>query len=128
MTPKILEKPQDLWATNGLVRVQLDVSRQAPSPGRNGHGSNHRDFAGMPGAVHQLRGLSDGGPCPLHVRSQQQSAFIDEDNMGLVLPRLFLMRDQFRATQRLTASWFRSRARNCGFCQLNPKSRSKSER
>lgn len=115
MTPELLEKLQDLWAANGLLCVQLNVGRQASSLGRDGHRPDHRDFAGVAGSVDQLRSLAEGCPGPLEVGRQQQSAFIDEDEVGLASPGLFLMRGQSRATQPLTTPWLRSRGRNCGF-------------
>jgi hypothetical protein len=56
VTHELLEKPQHPQAPNGLLHVQPNVSRQAPSLGRD----DHRGFVASP--VHQLRGLADGSP------------------------------------------------------------------
>ncbi|MDB5344399.1 MAG: hypothetical protein JWP89_2776 [Schlesneria sp.] len=112
MSPELLEKLQHLGTPNGLLCVPLNVGGQASSPGRDGHGPDHRDFAGVTSPVDQLRSLAEGCPGALDVGCQQQSAFIDEDEVGLVSPGLFLRRGQSRATQPLTTSWLRSRGRN----------------
>lgn len=128
VTPDLLQKLQHLAAANRFFRVQLDVRRESPPLGRDRDRPDRRHLAGMAGAMHELRRLTDGCPGPPHVRRQQQTAFIDEHEVGLAATRLFLIRGQSRATQPSTTAWFRSRGRRCGFWQLNPRSRSKSLR
>jgi hypothetical protein len=128
VTPDLLQKLQHLAAANRFFRVQADVGGKSPPFGRDGDRSDRRNLARVAGPMNELRRLADGRPGPPHVRCQQQAAFIDEDKVRLLATRLFLIRGQSRATQPSTAAWFRSRARRCGFWQLNPRSRSKSVR
>ena len=128
MTSHLLKKLSHLPATDRFFRMQLDISRKSPQARRNRHCSDRRDLAGVPGAMDQLWRVTHRGPRSPHVRRQQQAAFIDEYDVGVVTACFFLIRDQSRAIQRLTLSGSRSRGCNCGFWQLNPSARSKQER
>lgn len=128
MASQLLQKLQHLRTANRFFRVQLDIGAESPPQRRDGDSANGRHFAGMPRAMHKLRRLPNWRPGPTHQWRQQQPAFVDKGKMGIVTARFFLIRGQSRAIQRWTASWSRSRARNCGFWQVNPSALSKQER
>ena len=128
VTPDLLQEPQHLTAADRFFCVQTDEGRESPPLGRDGDRPDCRHLARVAGAMNQLRRLANECPGSPHVRRQQQTAFIDEHEVGLAATRLFLIRGQSRATQPSTTAWFRSRGRRCGFWQLNPRSRSKSLR
>jgi hypothetical protein len=65
---------------------------------------------------------SDGSPGAAIQRLQAEAGFIEKDERRTPSPGLFLIRGQSCERHRSIAGSFRSLARRCGFCGLNPRS------
>ena len=124
MPPQLLQERQSLGALDRFFGVQSDIRAQ-PSPlRRERNRTDGGNLARVPRSMHELRRFSDRRPGPLHEGRQEQTAFIDKGDVGILGPRLFLIRGQSRAIQRSIALWSRSRARSCGFWHVKPSDRS----
>lgn len=80
MAQEQAEKRQDLHMGEVVV-VEADIQPHAMTPGRHGEPGNHRDFL-APIAVPQQGGLPDRGLGFVDVGNEQETTFIEEDQMG----------------------------------------------
>ena len=103
------------------VHVQVQV--QPPTPRRDRQAADRGYLPMMPLRMMKNRRLADRRPAPLHDRQQHQPRFVDEDDVGREMRRLFFMRGQSTATHLLMASASRSLARRAGFWQEKPRPR-----
>lgn len=69
-----------------------------------------------------LRPRTDRSPSAPIQRLQSEAGFVEKDEGRTPSPSLFLIRGQSCDRHRSIAASFRSAARRCGFCGLNPKS------
>lgn len=78
--------------------------------------------------LEQLRRMSARSPGAPHQRRHQKPTFIDQNDIGLVASRFFLIRGHSVANQ-LAIFWgSRSRGTRCGFCGVKPRARSQRTR
>ncbi len=117
------EIPQEFDQPHGGdvgVGAHGKVKSHPPLERRERKSRDARDFFSRTSALIQDRGPASGSPTATDQRSQQQPAFVQEDQRRFQLPRFFLIRGQLSRTQRRMASSSRSRARRSGFWGLQP--------
>ena len=122
--PQLPQERPHLRTLDRFFGVQADIRAQSSPLRRDRNRADGGNLTCMSRSMHELRCFSHGRPGPLDVRRQEQAAFIDEGDVGILGLRFFLIRRQSRATQRSIAAGSRSRARRCGFWHVKPSDRS----
>ncbi len=88
MPQKVAQESDDLHAGD-VDRVETNVQPETRSGW--GHGDTGDDGNAIPSiAVFEQRGISDRRPGPADVRDEEESAFVEEDEMGPTCSGLFL--------------------------------------
>jgi len=80
MLQQVTEEQADLFTVD-VCLVEMTVQADTPTKGAERDGGNGGDSI-MPVAVVEDRCLAAGAPCLAHRRDQQESRFVDEDDVG----------------------------------------------
>jgi len=113
------EEHADLFLPD-VLEVELVVEAQAVSSRAYGDSRDDRDFVPLI-AMTMNRSLASWCPGLDHIRDQQESGFVDEDDVGAQPRSVFFTRGQSCRFQRSMAPSSRSAARVSGFWWLQPR-------
>jgi len=123
MPPKMLEQlPQEIRHRHVIeirVRQTTKIETDPTTLRADGESRDDRDLL-MLQMVPVDRGLGDQSPGPAHGGGQEETAFVDEDEVGAQVVGVFFIRGQSSFFQRSIRSSSRSSARRSGFWQLKP--------
>lgn len=117
------EVPKELGhfrCSNVLVGVESHIQRHAPSLRGHPQSRDRRDL-GPPACHRPPRGLPAWGPGADHVRDEQEPARVEKDQRGPTRSGLLFYAATRGASNYAISASLRSRARFCGFWQLQPK-------
>jgi len=114
MAQQRAEKDGDLDRADVLVGMQVQIQADPAALGADGDGRDRRDLIALI-SVPDDRGLPSGRPRPPNVGDQQESAFVEERQVGLQARGVFFTAVQRYRFQRSIAVSSRSSARRSGF-------------
>jgi hypothetical protein len=120
MAEKLAQEGDNSRRVDVVFRVGLPVQANPAAAWSDRDGRNCGDLVAVSPEAGQGRGRASRCPGPSGQRVEEETALVDQDEVGLLVPGLFLMRGQSSAPQQAIAGSFRSMARTWGFCGLRP--------
>lgn len=91
VTQELAQKSRHFWSLDVLPGMETGIKGQAPPSRRDGKGRDGRNLVPMHGTT-QDRRLTTGGPGSMNCRNQQESSFVEENEVGSESFGFFYMR------------------------------------
>lgn len=118
LTQQMAQETGDLFAVDSIL-VELTVQRTAETPRTDRDSGNGRNPVVL-FAVTNDRGLTDRAPGPANRGNQEETGFVDKDDMGCQPCGVFFTAGQTDRFHSAMATSLRSNARRSGFWWLHP--------